>query len=82
MTTEKSLPLTDAELISEIRKAYQMADEERLRETHENQAEAEKWKCEGDMYGWNFYMGMASGRTSSDICFHRILRLLDKHRPE
>jgi hypothetical protein len=67
------------EVLEEILTAFKAADEERLNETHERTQEAEKWKSEGDWYGWNFYTGMSSGTTAASIIFHRVQRLLEKH---
>lgn len=55
---------------------YEASDDERLEEMHKNEAEAERWKAEGDMYGWNFWKGVASGMTSASIVFYRVRRRL------
>lgn len=55
---------------------FNEADEERLCETDERRVEADKWKSEGDMYGWNFHQGVSAGCTTASILFHRVKREL------
>jgi hypothetical protein len=55
---------------------FKAADAERLDDVYKAQAEANKWKAEGDMYGWNFHQGMSSGMTSASIIFNRVFRRL------
>jgi hypothetical protein len=57
---------------------WKEADEQRLKEHYEVEAEANKWKAEGDMYGWNFHMGRAGGMTQASIIFYRVLKSLEK----
>ena len=67
------------QLESEIREAFDLlkaADAQRLDEVYEAQTEAEKWKSEGDMYGWNFHQGKAGGMTQASIIFYRGIRRL------
>lgn len=40
------------------------------------EADAEKFKSEGDMYGWNFYKGRWSGLVSNDIALTELKRAL------
>jgi len=55
---------------------FKTADDERLEGTNDADAEAEKWKAEGDMYGWNFHKGKAGGMTEASIIFYRVFRRL------
>lgn len=57
--------------------AFKSADEQRLLETEQAHAEAARWKAEGDMYGWNFHEGRASGTIAASIIFHRVKRLIE-----
>jgi hypothetical protein len=52
------------------------ASEERYQFLKEREAEAEKWKAEGDMHGWNFHQGLAAGANWCDIFYRRAARLL------
>ena len=78
------LKLREAEIarllavVNDGMKLFKEADEERLKETHDAQAEAERWKADDDMYGWNFHMGMSSGTTHASILFYRVWRHLKK----
>lgn len=40
----------------------------------EAEQEADKWKLQGDMYGWNFHKGRANGMTEVDISVREALR--------
>jgi hypothetical protein len=55
---------------------FKAADAERLEGTDDADAEAEKWKSEGDMYGWNFHKGKSGGMTEASIIFYRVFRRL------
>ena len=66
-------------LLGDLVQIFDAADQERLKEVYERDAEAEKWKSEGDMYGWNFHKGMASGCTLASIIFLRVKRAIEKH---
>jgi hypothetical protein len=55
---------------------WKKAEEERLKETDEHHAEAAKWKAEDDMYGWNFYEGVASGTIGVSFIYHRMVRAI------
>lgn len=57
--------------------AFREADEERLRETYKAREEAEKWKAEGDMYGWNFHQGVSAGTIWASIYFFRVQRRIE-----
>lgn len=60
-------------------KTFNDADLERLKEVYERDEEADRWKSEGDMYGWNFHKGAASGCTSASIIFFRVKREIEKY---
>lgn len=62
--------------LKEAFELFQACDAERLNDVHKADAEADKWKSEGDMYGWNFHKGMASGMTQASIVFYRVFRRL------
>jgi hypothetical protein len=55
-----------------VKEAVESANEERLKHQDECEREAEKWKSEGDMYGWNFHMGRAAGMNYMDILWDRV----------
>ena len=59
-------------------KTFDDADLERLAEVYERDEESERWKSEGDMYGWNFHKGAAAGCTSASIIFFRVKREIEK----
>lgn len=42
----------------------------------EKDAEAEKYKTEGDMYGWNFHMGAHSGAVNTHLFLTQLIKLL------
>ena len=67
-----------AKLLGELLDIFDAADNERLKEVHEHDAKAEKWQSEGDMYGWNFHKGIASGCTAASIIFFRVKRAIEK----
>lgn len=56
---------------------WKKADEERLRQTDAAHAEAQKWKDEDDMYGWNFHEGKAGGTVQASLCYDRVRRHLE-----
>ena len=63
-----------ARALDEIEKVLKEAGEERFKLLREWEAEAEKWNKSGDMYGWNFFQGMAGGANWCDIIYNRALR--------
>lgn len=70
-----------AEMESMLRgllKTFDDADLERLAEVYERDEEAEKWKSEDDMYGWNFHKGAAAGCTTASIIFFRVKREIER----
>jgi len=62
--------------IKEAFDLFKAADDERLEGVYDADKEAEKWKAEGDMYGWNFHKGKAGGMTQASIIFYRVFRRL------
>lgn len=73
----------DAEaLLARALETFKLADKERLQAVHDANDEAEKWKSEGDMYGWNFHVGKAGGMTEASIIFYRVRRLLETIGPK
>ncbi len=62
--------------IKEAFDLFQAADEERFDGVQKAHDEAEKWKAEGDMYGWNFHQGKGGGMTAASIIFNRVYRRL------
>ena len=62
--------------IKEAFELFKEADSERLEGTNDADKEAEKWKTEGDMYGWNFHKGKSGGMTEASIIFYRVFRRL------
>ena len=67
-------------LIDKVQADLDDASEERYRFLKERESEAERWKAEGDMYGWNFHQGMAGGANWCDIFYRRIGRALDEEK--
>lgn len=61
-------------LLAEVVTKIKEASERRYRVLKECEAEAHKWKAEGDMYGWNYHMGRAGGCNESDIIYYRVQR--------
>lgn len=62
--------------INEACEVFKTSDAERLEGVYKARDEAEKWKSEGDMYGWNFHQGKAGGMTEASIIFYRVYRRL------
>jgi hypothetical protein len=69
------------DIVDRSLKIFAESNEVRLEDADERTAEAAKWKAEGDMYGYNFHIGAASGMTSASIIFSRVRRFLEKVRP-
>lgn len=63
-----------ADVLSEIQKRLRDADDERLAETVEARDDAEKWKSQGDMYGWNFHQGRSAGTIGASFGYNRVER--------
>lgn len=55
---------------------FKAADDERLEETESAHKEADKWKAEGDMYGYNFHEGRSGGTIWASIIYERVRREL------
>ena len=68
------------EALDRIEAALASASEERYQLLNEWRSDAEKWKVEGDMYGWNFHQGMAGGANWTDILYRRIGREIEAIR--
>lgn len=66
--------------LADVKAKLEAASEERYQVLTEWEREAQKWKREGDMYGWNFHMGMAAGANWCDIFYRRIGRSLEAFR--
>jgi hypothetical protein len=62
--------------IKETCDVFKAADAERLDGVHKACDEAERWKADDDMYGWNFHQGKSSGMTEASIIFNRAFRRL------
>lgn len=56
--------------------AFNVADTERLKETIEARDEAEKWRLQGDDYGWNFHQGRSGGTIGASIIYGQVGRAL------
>jgi hypothetical protein len=63
-------------VLTSLKDEFKAANEERLKETHDAHTEANRWKAEGDMYGWNFHEGRAGGTIGASHCFYRVYRKL------
>lgn len=66
--------------LAKVRSVLEAASEERYQCLEEWRQQAERWKKEGDMYGWNFHMGMSAGANWVDIFYRRITRALEIER--
>jgi len=66
-----------SEALEEILSTLNSASEERYQCLNEWEQAAEKWKREGDMYGWNFHQGMAAGANWTDLLYQRIARAIN-----
>ena len=60
--------------LERIKKSLESASEERLQELKKWERESERWRAEGDMYGWNFHQGMTAGANWCDILYRRVDR--------
>lgn len=65
-----------------IKAALKEALDERLQQQHEYEADARKWESKGDMFGWNFHMGMAAGGNGLMHCFYRVLKAVEEAEKE
>lgn len=64
----------NARLREAISQTWKECDDARMSEVEDARKEADHWKAEGDMYGWNFHQGRAAGMVSASIIYHRIER--------
>ena len=48
----------------------------------EKDAEAEQFKAEGDMYGWNFHMGIRSGAVQMHLDMTKMIKALATNSPD
>jgi len=55
---------------------WKKCEEERLTKTYACRDEAERWKAEGDWYGWNFHQGRASGTIEASFIYNRMRRAM------
>lgn len=67
-------------LLQKAIELFKAADEERYQTLRESQQEAEKWKREDDMYGWNFHMGKAAGCNENSFVYRRVLNYLQEQQ--
>jgi hypothetical protein len=70
--------MTNEQFARKLMEIWKECDEERLDLVNKSRNESEKWRSEGDMYGWNFHQGVASGMVQASIVFDRIRRFLDQ----
>jgi len=62
-------------LVAKMKEQFKAADDERLELTYSARDEGEKWRNEGDMYGWNFHQGRSAGTIEASFCFDKVRRL-------
>jgi hypothetical protein len=70
------------EFLIELLTLFKQSDADRLKETHEARDEAERWRAEGDNYGWNFHQGRSSGTIGASIIYHRVQRAIERKLKE
>lgn len=70
------------EALKKVELEHDEAVEERYQFLEDCRHEAEKWKKEGDMYGYNFHQGMAGGANQADLYYARVGRILKKFLKE
>lgn len=75
-------PTCERETLEQLLEQFKLADEERLQETHRERDEAERWRADDDMYGWNFYMGKSSGTIGASLYYGRVRRAIEKRLAE
>ena len=63
-----------ARLREVISQTWEECDDARMSEVEDARKEADHWKSEGDMYGWNFHQGRSYGMIAASIIYHRIKR--------
>lgn len=64
--------------MEELGAVAESINQERLKEQDDWEAQAAKCKKQKDMYGWNFFMGMAAGGNWIDIIYRKIFREIEK----
>ena len=69
------------EALERIKKSLDSASEERLQELKKWERESERWRADGDMYGW-FHQGMVAGGNWCDILYRRVDREIAALREE
>lgn len=74
--------MTVREALERIAVALTEASEERYQEMQVWSQLAERWKRDGDLYGWNFHKGMEAGANWTDILYHRATRAIETLRQE
>ncbi len=62
--------------MSNLQRLWDQCEQDRLNKTHEFRDEAERWKKEGDMYGWNFHQGKSSGTVEASFIYNRMEKAL------
>lgn len=72
----------NARLREAISQTWKECDDARMSEVEDARKEADHWKAEGDMYGWNFHQGRAAGMITASIIYHRIERAALLAKPE
>ena len=63
----------------ELEDLWKQCEDERMNVLEDTRNEAEKWKAEGDMYGWNFHMGIASGTIEASFIYGRVFKEMKKN---
>lgn len=71
-TAEQSL----AALREAIESEFTLAENARITGVYESRDEADRWRAEGDSYGWNFHQGVAGGMTEASFHYMRVKRKL------
>lgn len=74
----KAMEARERDTLTQLLDLQKSSDEERLIQTYDAREEAEKWKAEGDMYGWNFHQGRSAGTIWASIIFDRVRRTIEK----
>ena len=77
----RSATVPEVVLVEKLRETWELCDNERLQRMDELRNESEKWKLEGDWFGWNFFQGMASGTIWASIIYDRMRRLYFAEQP-
>ena len=67
----------DRDALRRVAAMLKSASDERYKQMREWDADAAKWQRDGDMYGWNFFKGMAAGANEVDINYRAAMRKHD-----